>query len=240
MPRSPWTLRSSVDPRRPRRRKDIDRVNARRRALALRASVGRHQIFPHAREPTTKTVRASALSADASAFEEKKQLVREHGRQRNLLASSRLSQTGAVTVRDRSVISPKDWGGLLELSMSSLRLHLLPQGTWTRRGPPLHVLWRCNLVLVRAGSVPRFAIPPSPPHHFLRRPARRACRTSRRDQKRAAVGASPLRMSANDAVDGSSTGMAAIGTNRTSGDVRSAVAIEGKADVARIRQNRRD
>ena len=30
--------------------------------------------------------------------------------------------------------------------MSSWRPHLLPQGTWTRRGPPLHVLWRCNLL----------------------------------------------------------------------------------------------
>jgi hypothetical protein len=40
--------------------------------------VSRHQIFAHAREPTTETVSASALGADARAFEEKEQFVREH------------------------------------------------------------------------------------------------------------------------------------------------------------------
>ena len=69
--------------------------------------------------------------------------------------------------------------------MSSWRLHLLPQGTWTKRGPLLHVLWRCNLASVRAGSVPRSRCRPPSPHHFPRRSGRRACRTSRRDQKRA-------------------------------------------------------
>jgi hypothetical protein len=40
--------------------------------------VSRHQIFAHAREPTTEIVSASALGADARAFEEKEQFVREH------------------------------------------------------------------------------------------------------------------------------------------------------------------
>jgi hypothetical protein len=42
--------------------------------------VGRHQVFAHAREPVTETVRVPALGADARAFEKKEQFVREHVR----------------------------------------------------------------------------------------------------------------------------------------------------------------
>ena len=44
----------------------------------LAASVGRHQVLAHAREPATETIGAAALGADARALEEQEQFVREH------------------------------------------------------------------------------------------------------------------------------------------------------------------